>query len=248
MTETKTVNFNSLADVLAGLNLNITTNPRGTDKGDCKSYVPGFYEREFAPRRAARNRIFEIGVRSGASLALWANYFTDAEIIGADVEEAGSPAGPLKEYLAHPSVRFLRGDAYTEEFAASLPGKFTILLDDGPHSLESQKRFIELYLSKLAEDGVLIVEDILSNYRTCWQLIKALPPGGKYIFEAHDFRKLTGTGDNFLFVVRHNTRGESCLARRNYFRLKMLESYFLAAWARLGRLASPARRTGGTPL
>ena len=73
MEEVKIKAGRTLIEILRDLNLNISTNPRGTDKGDCKTYVKGFYEGEFGARRAARNRLFEIGVRSGASLALWAN-------------------------------------------------------------------------------------------------------------------------------------------------------------------------------
>lgn len=225
--------FTKLADALSALKLNISDNPRGTDKGDCKTYVRGFYEAEFGPRREVKNRVLEIGVRSGASLALWANYFTDAEIIGADVEEVGTSVGPMREYLQYPCVKFFCGDAYTRGFAESLPGKFTVLIDDGPHTLDSQKRFLELYLPKLAAGGVLIIEDIQCNYRDCYQLVKVLPPGGKYIFEAYDFRKQTRTGDDFLFVVRHNTSGESAVARKMFFWGKRFESLFLAAYRRI---------------
>ena len=81
-------------ELLNEFNLNMPSNPRGTDKGSIKSYIHGFYEAEFGSRRALKNRLLEVGVRTGASLALWANYFKDVEIIGIDVESAGSPAGP----------------------------------------------------------------------------------------------------------------------------------------------------------
>ncbi len=38
--------------------------------------------------------------------------------------------------------------------------KFDVLLDDGPHTLESMIQFIELYLPLLADNGVFIIEDI----------------------------------------------------------------------------------------
>lgn len=222
-----------LAELLAHLDLNISSNPKGTDKGDFKTYVKGFYEAEFSRRRSARNRLLEIGVRTGASLALWANYFNDVEIIGADVEPAGSKAGPVRKYIDFPSITFFCGDAYRQGFAESLPGKFSIMIDDGPHSLASQKRFLELYLPKLEDDGVLIIEDIQRAYRDSYQLMKTLPAGNKYKFEIYDFRSQSKTGDDFLFVVRHNKSGNSVSMLRNYVMLRSLISLILALFRRI---------------
>jgi tRNA G46 methylase TrmB len=91
-----------LAELLRDLNLNISSNPQGTDKGDVKSYISGFYEAEFGRRQFENIRILEIGIRTGASLALWANFFENAEIIGIDVEAVGSSAGPVNKYLDYP--------------------------------------------------------------------------------------------------------------------------------------------------
>jgi len=224
-----------LAELLADLNLNISSNPRGTDKGDFKTYVRGFYETEFNRRRFDKNRLLEIGVRSGASLALWANYFKDTEIIGVDVENVGTDAGPVQEYLDYESITFVCGDAYSQQFSHSLPGKFSIMIDDGPHSLASQKRFLELYLPRLEEGGVLIIEDIQREYRDSYQLMKALPGGDKCTFEIYDFRARSRTGDDFLFVVRHNKSGESYLMRKNYVRLRSLMSWIGVPYRRIKR-------------
>ena len=37
---------------------------------------------------------------------------------------------------------------------------FDIIIDDGPHSLESQLKFIDLYYPKTNLGGVVIIEDI----------------------------------------------------------------------------------------
>jgi hypothetical protein len=34
------------------------------------------------------------------------------------------------------------------------------MLDDGPHTLESIKKIINLYSQIMAEDGILIIEDV----------------------------------------------------------------------------------------
>lgn len=203
----------NLSQILEHLNLNLSVNPRGTDKGDYKSYVSEFYEGEFSKRRFLKNRLLEIGVRSGASIALWANYFKDIEIIGLDVEEVGTPNGPIADYLDYHYVDFFLKDAYNEDVANSIKGQFSILIDDGPHSLSSQIRFLELYLPKLSQDGVLVIEDILRSYRDCYWLMKALPKNNKYIFEIYDFERKNKDG-GFLFVVRHNHTNKIYLWRK----------------------------------
>ncbi|MBT7545416.1 MAG: class I SAM-dependent methyltransferase [Kordiimonadaceae bacterium] len=224
----------TLAQILVDLDLNLCSNPRGTDKGDYKSYVSEFYESEFSKRRLKNNRLIEIGVRSGASLALWANYFLSIEIIGVDIVEVGSPVGPVKEYLDYPSVQFCCKDAYSQDVADTFKGDFSILIDDGPHSISSQIRFLELYLPKLAEDGVLIIEDILRSYRDCYKLMKALPKGKKYLFEMYDFDSIKQDG-GFLFVVRHNKSGKRYLGRKIFLMLRTLSEWMKVFYRRVKR-------------
>ena len=67
----------TLQEILKEHNLNITTNPRyGTDKGDPKTFVDGFYQEKFEPLRNKKLTLVEIGVRSGASLKLWKEFFS----------------------------------------------------------------------------------------------------------------------------------------------------------------------------
>lgn len=225
----------TLVELLGVLDLNLSSNPRGTDKGDFKTYVRGFYEAEFGRRQSDNIRLLEIGVRTGASIALWANFFRNVEIIGLDVEDVGTAAGPVPEYLDYPSVKFYCNDAYNPEFAQSLAGSFSIMIDDGPHSLISQKRFVELYLPKLADGGVLIIEDIQRDYRDSYQLMKALPKGNKFIFEVYDFRAQSGAYDDFLFVVRQNKSGKNHLTRKMYLMLRSLFSWVAAPYQRIKR-------------
>ncbi len=222
----------TLFGILENLNLNISSNPLGTDKGDCKTYINGFYEKEFGPRKYKKNRLLEVGVRTGASIALWANYFKDAELIGVDVENVGTPSGPLKEYLDYSSVSYFCQDAYASKFADSIVGKYSIMIDDGPHSLSSQKRFIQLYLSKLDDDGVLIIEDVQRDYRDSFQLMRMLPRTG-YLFEIHDFRSVSKSYDDFLFVVRHDSIGRDQIYNKIYLIAKCLLSWIVVLFKRI---------------
>lgn len=227
-------NIHSLTLTLEKYDLNISNNPRGTDKGDFKCYVDYFYENEFASRQHSKNRLLEIGVRSGASLALWVNYFKDIEIIGLDIEEIGSPRGPVKAYINYPNINFIKQDAYDRNVAKSISGKFTIMIDDGPHSLSSQIKFLNLYLDKLDEYGVLIIEDILFAYRDCYRLMKSLPGKNKYLFEVYNFEKIK-EGGGFLFVVRHNLLNKSTWRLRVYISFMALFELFQVLFRRIRR-------------
>lgn len=58
-------------------------------------------------------------------------------------------------------------DAYTKDMIDMLiekEGMFDIIIDDGPHTWESQEYFLRNYYSLLNEGGVLVCEDILENY------------------------------------------------------------------------------------
>ena len=61
-------------------------------------------------------------------------------------------------------------------------------------------------------------------------------PGDKFVFETYDFRAISKTGDDFLFVVRHNKSGESLAARKAYLAARCALSYLAAPLRRLGAL------------
>ena len=53
-------------------------------------------------------------------------------------------------------------NAYTKKYVKKNFGhkKFDLLIDDEPHTLRSQVKFIELYSPLLSENGILIIEDV----------------------------------------------------------------------------------------
>jgi hypothetical protein len=66
-------------------------------------------------------------------------------------------------------------DAYTTNMLSLLKekeGMFDIIIDDGPHTWESQEWFLRNYYSLLNEGGVLVCEDILGQYRNNLAYIK----------------------------------------------------------------------------
>lgn len=135
----------------------------GTDK-DVHPYVDEFYEENFIRFKNRKITLVEIGVRGGASLSLWRNYFINAKkIYGLDnLETNNSHSIPVNEkWVSGENVEYLIGDAYNQEVADKIPNNIDIFIDDGPHSIESHIRAIELYLPKMSKNGLFIIEDIL---------------------------------------------------------------------------------------
>ena len=57
---------------------------------------------------------------------------------------------------------YLENNAYDENFVKNQFNNvlFDLVVDDGPHTFESNCKCIELYSSLLSEKGILIIEDV----------------------------------------------------------------------------------------
>lgn len=160
-------NDKTLEQILEEYKLNTYFYPNkpdfGTDKGTSHSYVKGYYEENFKKYKSKDIVLVEIGVRSGASLCLWKNYFSEnSTIIGmddlSDNNENNIPVND--EWTSGENVQYIVGNAYEEDALKKLPEKIDILIDDGPHSFESHIKLLELYTSKMNEGGVIVIEDV----------------------------------------------------------------------------------------
>jgi spermidine synthase len=85
--------------------------------------------------------------------------------------------------------------------------KFDIVVDDGPHTIDSMVTFIKLYSQLLKEDGILVVEDVQSMD---WikTLHDATPDALKPYIEVYDRRTVKGRYDDILFVINLTKRSD----------------------------------------
>ena len=218
---------NALQKILKEQNLNLSENPRGTDKGDYKSYIDKYYSIAFENFKDKPIRLLEIGFRHGASLALWSFYFENGEITGVDngTDEALKPENPVnKEWVTLPNVKIFNGNAYSESFLDALNGDFDVIIDDGPHTVQSQEFAVKYYSKKLKRGGILIVEDLQRGGRTILPLTKAVPRPFRGKF--YDFRLNKFVYDNCLFVVK-KPEHDGFLKNNLFFELYRLLNYFL---------------------
>lgn len=164
-----------------------------TDKNVLHSYVDKVYEDLFADIRHSTRKMLEIGVETGGSLLMWREYFPNAIITGVDIK-------PCPQVLGRERIDVITGDAYNYEVADSLPADFDIIIDDGPHTLESMIFVLLEYLNKIKHDGVLIIEDV-QDFNWTNILRRKLPEG--FSAEVRDHRKVRGRYDDISMIIRH---------------------------------------------
>jgi hypothetical protein len=172
-----------------------------TDKNTDHSYLP-LYEKLLSPRKKTVKNVLEIGVQRGGSIKLWHDYFPSATVFGLDCIHINDVWGELKNkdrIKLYTSI-----DAYNPTFIQKefiLPSrKFDMVLDDGPHSLESMKTFVNTYSRLLTDDGILILEDI-QHWSWVEHLLKEVPPQLKNFVHIYDLRWNKGRLDDIVLVI-----------------------------------------------
>ena len=191
-----------------------------TDKNTTHSYLDLYQKLLFTKKNTAKN-ILEIGIWQGGSIKLWSDYFINATIYGLDIfnmedmcNEFKKKIYNLDDYKAEHIYDDLKNknnivlyttiNAYDEYFFKNTilnkNIKFDFILDDGPHSLESMKIFIKLYSQVMTDDGILIIEDVLS-----WDwidiLINEVPENLKQYIKVYDLRNIKNQYNDILFTI-----------------------------------------------
>jgi len=177
-----------------------------TDKNTSHSYL-GLYGELLESKRNTAQHLLEIGigdfnVKNGGSVQLWHDYFPNATVYCCDI----LPKERVVDHLfIMPRVKlYTSSNAYDPTFVKrefmDKGIKFDMMLDDGPHTLDSMKQFIELYHPLLKEDGILMVEDVFSMD---WikELTKVTPSHLKPFIETYDLRANKGRFDDIVFAI-----------------------------------------------
>lgn len=186
----------SISRIVQRLGINGHHIPHGTDKDSIHSYGL-MYDMELRPFREDRGLNFlEIGVQGGGSVLLWQEVFDpDSSLNFIDIKDQ------VDHYVwdnrsLNTDIQF--GDAYGPD--APFPNQtYHVIVDDGPHTLESQVLAVVRYAPRLLPGGILIIEDVQSPD---WlpTLAKAVPDG-PFITRTHDLRRVKGRYDDLVFVV-----------------------------------------------
>jgi hypothetical protein len=181
-------------------------NDKNTDKNTTHSYLT-LYEYLLKNKKDSAKNILEVGIgnfgeKNGGSIKLWYDYFTNATIYGLDI----LPINRVMDELLNNNriMLYTSTDAYNNNFFTNQflnkNIKFDFMLDDGPHTLESMKKFINLYSQIMTDDGILIVEDVQS---IDWiDILKnEVPENLKKYIKIYDLREIKGRYDDIVFTI-----------------------------------------------
>jgi cephalosporin hydroxylase len=183
-----------------------------TDKNEGHSYAE-LYDVLFEPIQSTAHNVLEVGIDKGGSILLWKNYFSNAAIYGVDCNKEDCINADVLQFLkdAEKVVLLTSVNAYDPlaiqminaiseyNFEQSKP-KFDVIIDDGPHTLTSQKKFLQLYIPLLSDNGIIIIEDI-QNIDYCNDLVDIVPDELKKYVQVYDLRDAKDQPDDILFVI-----------------------------------------------
>lgn len=156
------------------------------------------YQSLFEPIRFNVQNLLEIGVNRGNSHLMWKSYFDNANIYGIDIQNR------CEHILDQERINIFFHDAYSIDGLKKIDQlRFDVIIDDGPHTLESQK-FVCMYYSLLLNpNGMLIIEDI-PDLNWIDSLVESLPFYLRdycYTIDRRHAAKKSWYHDEILFVV-----------------------------------------------
>lgn len=168
-----------------------------TDKNAGHTYLP-VYESLFKNIKDSVKNILEIGVYTGGSMLLWNDYFLNATVHGLDVR----PEPDIIKNIDR--IKFYNADAYNFDFIRTTfeetNMKFDILIDDGPHSLDSMMIFASKYSPLLTDKGILVIEDI-QDMSWIPKIIQSFPKEYQEYVYVKDRRHIIDRYDDVMIIL-----------------------------------------------
>jgi len=124
----------------------------GTDKATFHNYL-NIYDHRFKCLKEEKIEFLEIGIDNGFSLKMWADYFINGIIYGADILD--------KRFLDNERIKTFIIDQANESELNSLPLNLDIIIDDGGHTMNQQQiTFKILFANNLKSKGYFVIEDL----------------------------------------------------------------------------------------
>lgn len=119
------------------------------------------YDQLLAPFRDKFTSVLEIGVGHGQSVKMWADYFPNATIHGADISAASQAC---EAYC--PRIKFHQLDQGNESHLRNMVvcAPFDLIVDDGNHFWREQIVSFRCLFPFVKSGGFYIVEDTCTSY------------------------------------------------------------------------------------
>jgi len=171
-----------------------------TDKGSSHTYT-GMYEEILSQYKNKDCTLLEIGVQSGGSALLWSKYLPNAKLSFSDIDQLNQM---VIDMIGDKCI-FHLGDAYSDygfnAIKSARPDGFDVIIDDGPHTLQSMIECIRRYLPIVKKEGYLIIEDV-QDIHWCDILQNEVPLEYRKNIEIVDTRNFKNRYDDIVFIIK----------------------------------------------
>jgi len=150
------------------------------------------YEKLLDSYRMTASKVLEIGVAQGYSLRMWNEYFSlQCKVKGIDIAEAP---------LCDESLDVTIGDSKDASLWTDWD-EFDIIIDDGDHTFTGQMGTAEVWLPKIKDTGIYIIEDVseMNSKQLTHMIIKTNKTA--WTVDLFDMRELKNRGDNIMIVI-----------------------------------------------
>jgi hypothetical protein len=122
-----------------------------TDKTTYHKYTD-HYDRVLSHLRDTPISFLEIGVLNGASIMMWSEYFSHADVYGVDINPCS--------HLDSSKITTIVANQEVEEELLKLPDNLNVIVDDGGHTMLQQQLTFKVMFKKLMPGGIYILEDL----------------------------------------------------------------------------------------
>jgi hypothetical protein len=128
---------------------------KGTIEGSCHSFSE-IYEDYLHDKKDKILNVLEIGIWDGSSLNMWYDYFSNANIIGLDIENK-------KQYendRISCDIIDQSSELELEQFVNNSKVLFDFIIDDGSHHMRDQQITFAHFFKLLKPGGIYVIEDL----------------------------------------------------------------------------------------
>jgi predicted O-methyltransferase YrrM len=174
----------------------------GTDKNTEHSYCD-YYQRlfdEINNRSLDKFNVLEIGTFKGGWAYSILSHIKNSNLICLDIDNRFSQN--LLEKIDKNRIKLIQQNAYDSELIAEFITnkiEFDLIMEDGPHTLETQIFAVTEYTKLLSQNGLLIIEDIQST--DCLNtLISRITQ--EFTFNIVDLRSIKNRWDDLILEIR----------------------------------------------
>ena len=130
----------------------------GADKWGKHHFTPVYYDL-FKNRQKTVKKVIEMGTGEGASLAMWNDFFPNAEIYGADIDPKR-----VTLPLIYPRITITKCDQTSQDDLIDLlnltDSDIDLFVDDGSHKPEDQIFTCLQILPSLDKGAIYVIEDV----------------------------------------------------------------------------------------